>query len=546
VPRIHLVSNLPGANALGDHLRAAGLGPTSARSADALLVLIDRPLDHVEQELLDRARQTVPVLLAGPTIRALSPESPLVEASGLLPGRTTPAYELMITAGPDGARVAARLGDFRPFDTWVVPDKVADDVERLLMINHEWAEHPVCTWRPSTGLGMFTLGSAAATLADPAYHRLVGRWLRHALGEVDAEPVRVGLLGRAEPVAAHCAAIEATDGLEVVAICDDDTTRPSRSGRGARRADDGGALVNDPDVALVVVATPTCTRSEWASRALQAGKHVVVDAPFALTTADADGLARTASARSLVLAVHSERHDDPAVAALCAAVRAGSVGDVLWAQTFDCGFRRPAGGWHDDAKASGGLAFDRGYAEVDWLLDLIDAPVEWVSSTGCKRVWHHVSNADHTRILIHFAGGVEAQITISDLATAPFPRLHLLGSKGEIYLDGGDDGGDGRPAGRHAGPRAEPVSRPLTLATHDGARTRLPARPPEATGFHRALADCLVSGWPASFGVERARTVLAVVEAAARSEAAGGGPVVPAVPPAPPAGSLAQAPPATT
>ena len=38
VPRIHLVSNLPGASALGDHLRAAGLGPTSARSADALLV----------------------------------------------------------------------------------------------------------------------------------------------------------------------------------------------------------------------------------------------------------------------------------------------------------------------------------------------------------------------------------------------------------------------------------------------------------------------------------------------------------------------------
>nr|MDT0664451.1 hypothetical protein [Micromonospora sp. DSM 115978] len=99
MPRMHLVSMLPGASALGDHLRAAGLGPTSARSADALLVLIDRPLDHVEQELLDRARQSVPVLLAGPTVRSLPPESPLVEASGFLPGRTTPSYELRLTAG---------------------------------------------------------------------------------------------------------------------------------------------------------------------------------------------------------------------------------------------------------------------------------------------------------------------------------------------------------------------------------------------------------------------------------------------------------------
>src|SRR5262249_32864451 len=111
VPRIHLVSNLPGVSALGDHLRAAGLGPTSARSAAPLLVLIHRPLDAVEQDLLDRARQSVPVLLAGPTVRALSPDSPLVEASGFVPGRTTPAHELQFTPGPNGARMAARLGD---------------------------------------------------------------------------------------------------------------------------------------------------------------------------------------------------------------------------------------------------------------------------------------------------------------------------------------------------------------------------------------------------------------------------------------------------
>jgi predicted dehydrogenase len=470
------------------------------------------------------------VLLAGPTVRSLPPESPLVEASGILPGRPTPTYELRLFAGPDGARVAARLADFRPVDSWVVPDKVADDVERLLMIDYELTEHPVCTWRPSTGLGMFTLGSGAATLADPEYHRLVGRWLRHALGVVDEPPVKVGLLGQPDAVAVHHAAVQVTEGLDVAAICHGGMTESGQPDSGTRRATDADELINDPDVALVIVSMPTRARSEWATRALQAGKHVVVDAPYALSTADADDLMRVASARSLLLAVHPERHEDHTFQALRTAVRAGSVGDVVWVDTFQGGFGRPAGTWHDDAKSSGGLAFDRGYAHMDWALDLVDAPVEWVSATSHKRVWYHVSNADHIRILLHFANGAEAQITISDLVSAPLPRLHVLGSSGEIFSGVADS-----------------ASAPLTLLTHDGARTQLPMPPPPAVvRFHRELADCLTSGWPPSFGAEQARAVLAVAEAAARSEAAGGGPVAPAAPSALPVASLAPILPPTT
>ncbi|MCL9797254.1 gfo/Idh/MocA family oxidoreductase, partial [Frankia sp. AgKG'84/4] len=206
MPRIHLVSNLPGVNALGDHLRAAGLGPTSARSADALLVLIDRPLDHVEQDLLDRARTSVPVLLAGPTVRSLPADSPLVESSGLVPGRATPPYKLTLRTGPQGEAIMVRAGEFHPRESWVMPEKIADDVERLILVRHGMTDHPICTWRPSAGLGMFTLGAGAEVLADPAYHRLVGRWLRHCLGVLDAPPVSVGLLGTAEIAASHRAA----------------------------------------------------------------------------------------------------------------------------------------------------------------------------------------------------------------------------------------------------------------------------------------------------------------------------------------------------
>lgn len=531
--RIHLVSNLPGVNALGDHLRAAGLGPTSARSADALLVLIDRPLDHVEQELLDRARQSVPVLLAGPTIRSLPPDSSLVDASGLVPGRTTPPYELRLQPGPQGAELAARLGEYRPRESWIVPDKLAEDVEQLLVVRHEMADAPICTWRPSTGLGMFTLGTSEATLADPRYQRLVGRWLRHALGARDAEPVRVGLLGAPDIAAVHQSAVEATEGLELTAVCDGGAVRahPRAVDRSARHVDDPDDLVNDPELGLVVIATPANTHVEWARRALEAGKHVVVHPPICLSTQDADALTELASARSLVLSVYPEGRDDPGYRAMRDCMRRGDIGEPLWIETFAGGLHRPAGGWHDDERISGGLIFDRAGVHVDRVLGLVDDQVEWVSATTHKRVWHHVSNADHARILIHFTGGAEAQVTVSDVAATPHPGIHVVGTIGSLAATAAasDDVG-ALPAGRHAGRVAETVPEPLRLVTHDGMRAVLPPAPWSGPGldFHHEVADRLVSDWPAAeSGDHGARRVISVLEAARRSAAAGGSQLAP-------------------
>ncbi|ONH28420.1 Gfo/Idh/MocA family protein [Pseudofrankia asymbiotica] len=550
MPRIHLVSNLPGVSALGDHLRAAGLGPTSARSADALLVLIDRPLDSVEQELLDRARQSVPVLLAGPTVRALPSDSPLVEASGLIPGHTTPTHELRVTVGPNGAEVAARMGEFRPVDSWVVPDKIADDVERLLLVQQGTAEFPICTWRPSTGLGMFTLGSTASTLADPAYHRLVGRWLRHTLGVRDEAPIGVGLLGEPGTPAVHQTAVEATEGLNLVAVSGTGRAGGGRSGESqARSYDEPDSLIADADVRLVVIGTPNNTRAQWASRALEAGKDVVIPSPFALSTQEADDLALLAAARSSLLAMYPERREDPAYQSLRAAVRRGAIGDILSVEVIHGAYNRPPGGWRDDERASGGLIHDRAAAHLDWVLDLVDEPVEWVTATAHKRVWHHVTNADHARVLLRFANGAEAQVTVSDLLAVPTTRLHVLGSTGSVF---GDDpatgalaaggtaetapaGGWARAGGRHEGRTGERAhsaalsAGPLTVISHDGTRTRLPLTVGAPHPFYRDLADALLSGWPlAAYRVETARKVVAVAEAATRSAGGGGVQIGPA------------------
>lgn len=504
--RIHLVSNLAGAGALGEHLRGAGLGPTSARAADALLVLIDRPLDAHEQDLLDRARQSVPVLLAGPTLSALPADSPLAEATGLVPSRTIPAHELRIGPGLHGQEVATRLDpDARFVDSWIYVDKIADDVQQLLMVRHEMAEQPLCTWRPSTGLGVLTIGSAEETLVDPAFHRLVGRWLRHTLDIHDEAPVRVGVLGTTDSAARHATAAGSTPGLDLGAVVEGpggpSITGPE-AGAWVRRYATPAELVGDPDLGLVVVCTRANTRAEWAMRAMEAGKHVVIDSPHCLSTHDAAELATLASARGLTVATYPSHTDAPTYRALTAAVTRGNVGTLFSVDVNACSYRRPDATWHDDARLSGGQLFDRAAAPMGWLLDLLPQAVDWVSATSHKRVWHDVTNADHTRVFVRFADGVEATVTLSDVVASPRPAFELVGTDGTLVATA-----DGA----------------ITVYRGDGAQIRRPAPGPADPGaFHRALADHLVSGWPLPLAETAARRVVSVLEAAARSAAVGG------------------------
>ncbi|MGF7238499.1 MAG: Gfo/Idh/MocA family protein [Frankia sp.] len=537
MPRIHLVSNRPGAAALGEHLRGAGLGPTSARAADALLVLIDRPLDTVEQDLLDRARQSVPVLLAGPTLGALPADSPLVEATGLVPARTIPPYELRVATGLHGQEVGLRLDpDQRFVDSWVLVDKVADDVQRLLTVRYELAEQPICTWRPSTGLGVLTLGGSEDTLADPAFQRLVGRWLRYALDVHDRPPVRVGVLGTTDSAVAHAAAARTTPGLELGAVTES-AAGPSIAGPDAgawvRRYTTPTELVADPDLGLIAVCTRSNTRAEWGMRALEAGKHVVIEAPHSLSTHDADELTTLAAERELTVSTMPGPGEIPAYRAAAAAVRRGAVGTVFWIEVAATSFRRPEGTWHDDTRLSGGQLFDRGAAPVGWLLGLTDGPVEWVSATSRKHAWHDVTNADHSRILLRCADGTEAQITLSDVEAYPRPAFCIQGTEGTLVgppTPGagtaagplGDPGGGGG-AGGADGPAG------MMLYRADGVVARLPV--PVSSGRsgdgHRALADHLVSGWPLPASATEARAVISVLEAAARSAATNGASTVP-------------------
>jgi predicted dehydrogenase len=97
----------------------------------------------------------------------------------------------------------------------------------------------------------------------------------------------------------------------------------------ARTTDDYDEMLRDAELEAVVIATPVPTHFELASRALAAGKHVLVEKPPAVRGAEMDELCRLAFERDLVLMPGHLLLYHPAVAKLKELVDSGSLGEVL-------------------------------------------------------------------------------------------------------------------------------------------------------------------------------------------------------------------------
>ena len=519
------------APALASYLRRCGVTVAEDLEGAPDVVLVVGAAD-LPEALEDRLLAlSVPVLLIGPTA-----STAVTDAAGLVPGRLTPLHEVRVRPGPDAGQVMDRSGgDLLLHDRWPLQEKVADDVEVVLTANVAFVDHPVATWRPSRGMGMLTLGSTLGTLADPRWHRLVHRLLRHVTGERDGAPVRVGVLGYGAIGHEHNAAIALTQGLELAAVCDTDSRRIEAArtlAPGLTAHDDGRDLLADDGVDLVIVSTPPSSHAAWTLHALEAGKSVVVEKPFCLTVEEADRQIAAAAERGLTLAVYQNRRWDADYLALKQVVRSGQIGEVFHYESFIGGYGHPCNYWHSDESVSGGAIYDWGSHYLDWVLDLFDQEVEWVSATTHKRVWHDVTNADHSRVLVHFTDGVEAEFTHSDLSAALKPKFYVLGTEGGIVGDWRFESVHARsPIGTLLEDRLAHSDAPadLRVFTPNGdGRTHetllaLPPAPPQP--FHRQLADAVLSGEPMDVTPEGSKRNIAVMQAATASAAQGGRPV---------------------
>jgi predicted dehydrogenase len=201
-------------------------------------------------------------------------------------------------------------------------------------------------------------------------------------------------------------------------------------------------LLADPEISLVVVATPNETHFDLASQALIAGKHVVIDKPFAATSDEARRLIVLAESKGLLVVPFHNRRWDGDFLTVRRLLERKAVGRLV---TFDSHFDRfrpipRENSWKEVGHPANGMLFDLGPHLVDQALALFGPPDAITASVRIDR--DHSAIEDAFDITLHYRDyeghGMLAHCHASYLACDASPRFLLHGTAGSFKKYGLD------------------------------------------------------------------------------------------------------------
>jgi scyllo-inositol 2-dehydrogenase (NADP+) len=201
-------------------------------------------------------------------------------------------------------------------------------------------------------------------------------------------------------------------------------------------------LLEDPAIDLIVVATPNETHFELARQALNAGKHVVVDKPFAATGDEALELIALAASKGLVLAPFHNRRWDGDFLTVRTLLERKAIGRlVTFASHFDRFRPVPRENtWKEAGNPANGMLFDLGPHLVDQCLALFGVPAAIAAGVRTDRDGSAIEDAFD--ITLHYPGyeghGLLASCHASYLACDASPRFLLHGTAGSFRKYGLD------------------------------------------------------------------------------------------------------------
>jgi len=328
-------------------------------------------------------------------------------------------------------------------------------------------------------------------------------------------PIRTGLIGYgAAGTTFHAPLIAVEPRLRLTRIASSRRDDIARAFPDAIIDASPQALIETADIDLVVIATPNETHFPLALAALQAGKHVVVDKPFAVTVDEAQTLIAAAQEHELKLSVFHNRRWDGDFLTVADLIRRGMLGSVNYFEShFDR--HRPAikEGWREHAKPGSGVFFDLGAHTIDQALQLFGLPEAVTADIAIQREQAEVD--DYFHVVLRY-GQRRVVLHASTLASAPGPRFTVHGSLGSLVVTG-LDGQEAAlkagktPSGSHWGSSTYTSTATLTRADVaeiiDVAAGAYPS-------FYRSMAAAIADMGPVPVDPREALDVIRIIEIA--------------------------------
>lgn len=193
----------------------------------------------------------------------------------------------------------------------------------------------------------------------------------------------------------------------------------------ARAVSDYAEVLSDPGLEAVVLATPAVTHFPMAMQALQAGKHVFVEKPLALSQAEAETLAQEADRMDRVLMVGHILVYHPAFEALAALVRSGELGEVKHVRSERLSLGK--------LRSEENVLWSFGPHDASLLTELLALEPEDVSASGHAILQEGIE--DMVTVDLRYPGGVSVHLHLSWLEPVKRHRLTVIGTRKMAVFD---------------------------------------------------------------------------------------------------------------
>ena len=327
----------------------------------------------------------------------------------------------------------------------------------------------------------------------------------------------------------HAPIVSAVPGLRLAAILERSGNCAQAKYPHARIVRSVTELLAIDSIELVIITTPNATHLDLARQCLEAGRHVVVDKPFAPTTAEAAEMVRIAQERGRLLTVYQNRRWDGDFLTVRRVIQEGALGRLILFESHMERYRPVlnAGAWREVPAPGSGLWFDLGPHMLDQAFVLFGPPESMAAELRSERDGAVVDDAFD--VVLHYPNKLRVVLRSNLLTCVPGPRFRLHGTRGSFVKHGTDPQEDAlksKESTDQANWGQEPKENDGTLSIADGNRitaSRIPTETGDYRRYYQNVRDAVVSGAALDVSPEHALNIMHALELGMESSKRGCG-----------------------
>jgi predicted dehydrogenase len=282
------------------------------------------------------------------------------------------------------------------------------------------------------------------------------------------------------------------------------------------------ALLTDPAIDLIVVNTPNSLHYEQARKALEAGKHVVVEKPFTVTSQEAKDLIAFAQAQNRMLSVFQNRRWDGDFLTVRQVVESKLLGQLVEFEAHYDRYRNyvEANTWKEETGPGSGILYNLGSHMIDQALVLFGMPVSVTADIRVQRPGGKIDDSYDIRMSYK---DMKVVLKSSYLVREPGPRYIMHGVSGTFMKYGIDPQEDalkagGKPTDKNWGADPKPFWGTINTQIQNLHLTgQIETLPGNYLQYYENVYQAITSGKPLAVQAQEALQGIRIIEAAIES-----------------------------